>query len=139
MCVCVGVSVCASDQKLDLPLRLPAHQHQNQHQQHLRFAGQDGACDQGYGSERSPEDEVPPVLPHMQHQLPYAAVAAVLMRQPPAMVTFASDVIGVAAPSPSAADGLAAAVGQPGFSFVTPGMHQVAANHEDLAHLCVLE
>jgi hypothetical protein len=41
------------------------HHHQHQHQQHQQLQVIDQCYDQGYGSERSPEDEVLPPLPQI--------------------------------------------------------------------------
>lgn len=144
----VRVRVRQADQKLDLPLRLPGHHQLNRAIGGIGGAaaaaggigaigGADGGCDQGYGSERSPEDEVPPVLPHHplapphHPQLPYEAVLA---RQPPAMVTFAADAAPAAAADandPDNNDGGGCGGGAHGarptpapvnlFGFVTPG------------------
>lgn len=68
----------------------------------------DTGCDQGYGSERSPEDELPPPLPQLAAAYPPEAAALGLGPSG----DFKID---------GSADDLKKTVGDSGFSFVTPG------------------
>lgn len=70
----------------------------------------DAGCDQGYGSERSPEDELPPPLPQLGVAYPAEAAALGLG---PSLSDFQNGggVVGVPAATSSGFE----------FSFVTPG------------------
>lgn len=97
--------LAADCHKPDVQLRLPINR--------VAF---DPSCDQGYGSERSPEDELPPPLPNLHVVYPPEAAA-----------------LGIRGPivKPPATPGFE-------FSFVTPGKcERLSDENEDFLCVCV--
>ncbi|XP_065084945.1 uncharacterized protein LOC135707146 isoform X2 [Ochlerotatus camptorhynchus] len=72
---------CSGDHRPDIQLKLPLHR-----------TAVDTGCDQGYGSERSPEDEIPPPL-LLMHEAQYNEILATsgLNQQPPTSVIEPND------------------------------------------------